>query len=145
MVNSIFGANMRLLCTLGVLSALVSTQTQAAPEQISSGEDSRYEVQSISEDGRYVLVVKDRFTGGGMRHNYVASVEENKPSFSATVAVSSFSQFRRAGLIFRSLRARSRRFVASSLSANAVLAAAADFSNSRLLTAPIFSSFSDRI
>jgi hypothetical protein len=45
---------------------------------------------ALPEDGRYVLIVKDRYGNGGERFDYVASVKQNQPHFSAAVAANQF-------------------------------------------------------
>lgn len=44
----------------------------------------------LPEDGRYVLLVKDRFDHGGDRYDYVVDVQENIPTFTSTVAANTF-------------------------------------------------------
>ncbi len=51
--------------------------------------DVRFGVE-LPAGGTYSLTIKDRFGNGGQRYHYVASVDESKPGFTASVAVNSF-------------------------------------------------------
>jgi hypothetical protein len=82
-------ANFSLLDPIAILKTEAGSVVKEFDDLSGGNPDVQFSI-AMPEDGRYVLVVKDRFSGGSMRHNYVASVEENKPSFSATVAASSF-------------------------------------------------------
>ncbi len=82
-------ANFSLLDPVAVLKTEAGQVIKEFDDVSGSDPDVQFSI-ALPEDARYMLLIKDRFASGGDRFTYVVSVDENKPSFAATVAANSF-------------------------------------------------------